>query len=642
MTTLPRGDTRLDSQPQHGPDLHVATTLDLPDMSAPAAEGANLQIRLLGSVDVVLDGTVRDVPGVRRKAALAALALRIGHPVSNDFLIDVVWSGDTPSTVVNTLQSHMSYLRRILRRPGCIVASSPGYRLDQRRVDTDLRAAERLIQSAEQTTDLREKATRLQAALDLWRGKPLDEIGGQPWIDEQCERIERLHYETAKSLIETRLALGEHSALIGTVEEMIEHHPFDEDLCSQLMTALYRSGRQADALAAYRELRIRLNDELGITPGRRLRDLEQAVLRQDPTLDAPSKRSVPVITAASQLPPAATRLVGRQQEIEQLERILDRSHRQPLGTAAPVIAVSGAPGIGKTTLALHWAHGILPSFPDGHLFIDLQGFDPAHPPLTPTQALQSLISTLGHPSDHIPDELNALAGLYRTLLNGKKVLLLLDNARNADQIRPLLPSTPDSLAIVTSRNDLTSLAITNGAQLLRVGPLSTTAGVELLSGKQHHPLAHNHRPAAEHIVKICGGVPLALAIVAARHHTHPHEQLPQVAAQMSSPGAAFNMLLTDDLSVNLWASYNTSYQRLTSTTQQVLRQLTASDSSEAGGTVRLSASVPAPVHRALSELTRASLIEQTAANSFVLSPLFRAYAAQLGGEDSESILKEPA
>jgi DNA-binding SARP family transcriptional activator/DNA-binding CsgD family transcriptional regulator/tetratricopeptide (TPR) repeat protein len=243
-----------------------------------------MRVRLLGPVDVVADGAVRPVRGLRRKAVLAVLALRHGEVVRTDQLADAVWDDAPPATPLNTLQRHISYLRQVLGSRDAIVARPPGYWLDQGQVDTDVVAAERLIQPGAQVTGQARKQ-QLRDALALWRGQPLSDFDGLPWLREQAERLEQLRLRADRALVETRLALGEHEQVLPELEALTRDHPFDEQLHAQLMLALYRSGRQADALGLYRRLCSFLHSELAVEPGPPLRELQAAILRQDRGLD---------------------------------------------------------------------------------------------------------------------------------------------------------------------------------------------------------------------------------------------------------------------------------------------------------------------------------------------------------------------
>ena len=321
-----------------------------------------MRIRLLGPVDVVADGASRPVNGLRRKAVLAVLALHHGEIVSNDRLADVVWAGDPPATPLNTVQRHVSHLRQVLGRRDAIVACPPGYRLDPVQVETDVAAAEGLIRQGAQAAD-RAHAQQLRDALALWRGQPLADVAGLPWLEEQAGRLEQLRQRASRALAQTRLALGEHAQLLPELEALIKDHPFDEQLYAQLMIALYRSGRQADALAAYRQLRRSLRDELGIEPGQPLRDLETAILRQDATLglapEAVATAAVPGTAVrggtvpARAVPRSRPEVAGDAPPL--LERELSLEALNEYGTQARrgegrLVLLGGEAGVGKTVL----------------------------------------------------------------------------------------------------------------------------------------------------------------------------------------------------------------------------------------------------------------------------------------------------
>ncbi|SEG89993.1 DNA-binding transcriptional activator of the SARP family [Thermomonospora echinospora] len=297
-------------------------------------------VRLLGPVDVTVADEVRPVPGLRRKAVLARLALRPGDVVGVDQLIDAVWDGEPPATAVNSLQSHVSYLRRLLGTAEAVMARPPGYVLGA--LTTDLRLAEELIERGRGPGEPAERLAALEQALALWRGRSLADVAGLPWFEQEAERLERMRRAAEHAALECRLALGRHGELVPELEELAGRHPFDEDLHGQLMIALYRSGRQADALAVFRGLRARLREELGIDPSGPLRDLQAAVLRQDPGLDP-----VPAAPASGG---GGAVLVERAKETGLIERALDEVLRDGEGR---VLLFEGPAGIGKTSVLDH-------------------------------------------------------------------------------------------------------------------------------------------------------------------------------------------------------------------------------------------------------------------------------------------------
>jgi DNA-binding SARP family transcriptional activator len=368
-----------------------------------------VQVRLLGAVDAVIDGVPRSLTGTRRKAVLAVLALNAGSVVSSQRLVDLVWGEAPPATAVNTLQAHLSHLRHVLGSKTAIRACPPGYVLDLGDVATDVAAAEKLIGSAMRTSDPAQRAAHLRAALALWRGRPLADVAGIAWLDEQADRLDRLWLHATETLVEARLGLSEHAELVPELERLTRDHPFNEHLHSQLMLALYRAGRQADALDVYRRLRQALDDELGIDPSQPLRDLETAVLRQDPALDPSTPRVAlaPPVAAApvpAQLPLTVRAFAGRAAELAELDALLpadgDGGSGRP--TAVVISALSGTAGIGKTTLAVHWAHRVARHFPDGQLYVNLRGFDATGSVVNPVDALRGFLLAFGVAAGRVP------------------------------------------------------------------------------------------------------------------------------------------------------------------------------------------------------------------------------------------------
>ena len=286
-----------------------------------------MQVRLLGPVDVMAPGGPRPVPGLRRKTVLATLALHGGEIVSTGHLVDVVWGGTGSLVAENTLQSHMSHLRKALGSKAAILARPPGYLLDLGGDGTDVQVAERLLRQGTQSADPVDGARHLHAALALWRGRPLADVPGVAWLEEQAERLDLLWLQVKRALAEARMAAGEHAHLVPDLEQLVADHPLDEQIHAQLMLALYRNGRQADALGAYHRLRQQLNEELGIDPSQMLRDLETGILRQDPALEAPTPAArlslaLPAAQIPAQLPPEVPAFAGRSDELASLDAIL--------------------------------------------------------------------------------------------------------------------------------------------------------------------------------------------------------------------------------------------------------------------------------------------------------------------------------
>jgi DNA-binding SARP family transcriptional activator len=596
-----------------------------------------MQVRLLGPVDVMVDGEPRPVHGLRRKAVLAALALHGGEIVSTGRLVDVVWNETAPSTAVNTLQSHVSHLRTVLGSKAAILARAPGYLLDLGEDGTDVLLAERLLRQGTQSADPVLGARHLQGALALWRGRPLADLAGLAWLEEQAGPLDLLCVQVKRALFEARLACGEHVQLVPDLERMAAGHPLDEHFHSQLMLALYRSGRQAEALAVYRRLRHTLDEELGIDPSQTLRDLETAILRQDRALEAPTLAvalppASPAVPVPAQLPPAVPAFAGRGAELASLGAILPASGQADSASPAVVIsAVSGTAGVGKTALAVHWAHRIASRFPDGQLYVNLRGFDPGGAALDPAEALRGFLYAFGIPAERIPGTVPAQAALYRSLLARKRVLVVLDNARDAAQARPLLPGSPGCLAIVTSRDHLTPLVATEGAHHVALGLLTPAEAGDLLAHRLGVSRVAAEPDAVDDIIARCARLPLALAIAAARAATHPGLPLTALAAELQATTGVLGALNAGDPAADVRAVFSWSCHALTDAAAGLFRLLGLHPGPDL--TLAAAASLAGiPLNQArelVIELVRASLLSELTPGRYSCHDLLRVFAAEL-------------
>ena len=382
-------------------------------------------MRLLGSVEIVPN--VRPVSGRRRKAVLAALALHPGRVVSADVLVEIVWADAAPATAAGTLQSHVSYLRRAFGDSSAIVARSMGYAIELGDDETDVQTAQRLVEECATTGEPSQRLARLQAAVALWRGPALADLGGLPWFEDQARRLDLLLVHAQRALAENRLAVGQHDHAVPVLESLCRDHPLDERLHELLMLALYRARRQVEALAVYRSLRCRLDEELGVRPGPAMRRLEAAILRQDTDLDGPLATPVPMAGPApgsgaaqatlpreervdesrrpasnpaanqsatadtpAQLPAMIGDFTGREREVVTLDDLLPGGS----DSAPSIMVVAGMAGVGKTALAVRWAHRVRDRFPDGQLYTDLAAFS-TEPAATPLRVLGEFLSALG-------------------------------------------------------------------------------------------------------------------------------------------------------------------------------------------------------------------------------------------------------
>ena len=605
---------------------------------------------MLGPVDVALDGGPRPVSGSRRKAVLAALALHDGQVVSTDRLVDVVWGESAPATVVNSLQAHISYLRGVLGSKEAIVTRPPGYLLNLGGDGTDARAAERLLRQGRQAADPAQGARDLRGALALWRGRPLADVTGSAWLEEQSQRLDLLAGEIRRALLGARLAVGEHAELLPGLEQLATEDPLDEQVHSQLMLTLYRCGRQADALAVFHRLRAALAEQLGIDPSPALRELETAILRQDQTLgaptlpvtvplsspavamsaDSPAPQASPVVPVPAQLPPALAAFAGRKAELASLDALLPHAAEAGPGTVV-ISAVSGTAGVGKTTLAVQWAHRIAGRFPEGQLYVNLRGFSPEGTPVDPAEAMRGFLVALGAPVARIPPDLAGQTALYRSLLKGKRVLVVLDNARDAAQARPLLPGSPGCLVIVTSRDQLIGLVAVEGAVPLTLDLPSTAEAHDLLERRLGEVQLASDPDAADEIIQRCARLPLALAIVAARAAARPSFRLADLAAELREATAVLDPLKGDELAIDVRAVFSWSYHGLPAEAARLFRLvgLQAGPDIAIAAAASLAAIPPQQARPLLAELARAHLLTEYAPGRYGFHDLLRAYAAEL-------------
>jgi DNA-binding SARP family transcriptional activator/tetratricopeptide (TPR) repeat protein len=597
-----------------------------------------VQVRLLGPVDVVAHDGLRPVRGLRRRAVLATLALNVGSVVSTDRLLEVVWGDTAPPTAINTLQSHISHLRNVLGSKGAIVARPPGYLLDLGDDGTDVQRAERLLRQGTESADPAEGARHLREALALWRGRPLADLAGSVWLEEQARRLDALLVQVRRALVEARLAAGEHAQLVPELKSMVADHPLDEQLHAALMVALYRSGQQADALAAFHRLRRTLDEELGIDPSHALRDLETAILRQEPTLAVPAAAvSLPPPAAQTapvpaQLPSALPVFAGRDAELARLDEILPGSAKagDVLPSTVVISAVSGTAGVGKTALAVQWAHRVAGAFPDGQLYVNMRGFDPGGQAADPAEAVHGFLEALGVPTARIPAGLDARAALYRSLLAGKRVLVLLDNARDTEQIQPLLPGSAGCLAIVTSRSQLAGLVATYGAYPLSLDLLTGADARDLLARRLGAARVAGEQEAVNEIIERCTRLPLALTIAAARAAANPTFPLAVFASELREATSTLDPFDGGDPSTDARAVFSWSYRALSDDAARLFRLLGMHSGPDAGATAAasLAAVTPRRARALLAELTRAHLLSEHAPGRYAFHDLLRAYAVE--------------
>jgi DNA-binding SARP family transcriptional activator len=504
-----------------------------------------MDFRILGPLQVTEGGRTIPVSAPKQRVVLASLLLRPNLVVSAAELIERLWGADPPAGSRTTLQGYVLRLRRTLNVAGVIGTEPSGYLLRVRPDQIDLCRFEALLAAADQAAaegDTGAEADQLRDALALWRGVPLADIESDSLRRDEGPRLAERWAVTLERRIDADLRLGRHLDLIPELAALVAAHPLREGLHAQRMLTLYRAGRRAEALAAYREARKVLVAELGIEPGARLRDLERAILLGD------DLGPEPLVRRLHMLPCDVPDFVGREPEIGTLMSLLVPTD------SPPICVVAGMAGVGKTTLAVHVAHRLTERYPGGQLYLDLAGAGTS--PMDPGRAAERLLRLLGVGGAAVPDGLDERAALLRDRLAGRRVLLVLDNASDEAQVRPLLPGDACCGVIVTARSRLIGLA---GAHLIDLEVFAADHAVELLSRIVGSERACTEPAAARTLVQLCGRLPLAVRIVAARLHGRPAWTLEALAGKLADEHHRLDRLTAGDLGVrsSLALSYRT-------------------------------------------------------------------------------------
>jgi DNA-binding SARP family transcriptional activator len=540
-----------------------------------------VEFRILGPLEVIVDGQPLALGGSKPRALLAILLLHANRVVPSDQLIEELWDGHPPERALGTLQTYVSHLRDVLEpgrprgaAPEVLVTRAPGYLLQITPDQLDAARFERLLKEGTAALQAGEPdlaAARLRAGLQLWRGSVLAEFGGAAFARAEIIRLEELYLAAVETRVEADLALGRHVELVGELEALTGKYPLQERLCAQLMLALYRCGRQADALRAYRDTRKLFADEFGIEPNASLRRLEQDILLQAPELDWTPREPVshgphakPILADLSQLPPDLVDFTGRALESGQIRDLLAYGVA-PQATAVTTLVIAGKGGVGKTALAVHVAHQVRQHFPDGQLYMTLQG---GAQPLEPAAVLAEFLRNLGVPPTAIPDGLKDRARLYRSRLAGKRILVVLNDAADEAQVRPLLPGDAGCAVLVTSRRRLAGLA---GAITVELDVMEPGEAIELLGKVAGSERVAAEPDAAAELVHLCGYLPLAVRIAGARLAARPHLQLATYAVRLRDERRRLEELRVGDLGVR--ASFALSYLTLNGDEQRAFRLL---------------------------------------------------------------------
>ncbi|WP_405143257.1 tetratricopeptide repeat protein [Sphaerisporangium sp. NBC_01403] len=536
---------------------------------------------VLGPLDVRLDGQALRLGGTKPRMLLATLLLHANRVVGTGLLVEVLWPERRPRSAVENLRTYVSSLRVGLGDAGArtaIRAQQSGYMIEVRTEDLDLLRFEALMAQAGRSRAegrTSQAVDELCRALALWRGAPLEDLPGSPLWAGRLEPLAEARLSAAEELLAMRVALGQYSGAISELRGLLVEHPFREGLWQQLMLALNRSGRQAEALLAYTTIRDRLVEELGIEPGAELRRAHAVVLAGDPSTshdsstDASPDLSLGHDPTAGQerprpyqLPPDVPDFTGRQGDVESLVEALT-----PGRAAGPpsITVVVGPPGVGKSALAVHCAHAVRARYPDGQLYLDLAGTSLTPP--APGELLAEALRALGVAERAIPDGLRERSALYRSLLSDRGVLVLLDDAASTAQVRPLLPGSGCSV-LVTSRRRITELPGTRQVELDVLAPREAEELLRAIVGAER---LNRERDAASAIVKSCGYLPLAIRIAGARLVGRPGWSLRVMERRLADEARRLGELRVGDLEVR--ASVDRSYRLLPDAAARAFRTL---------------------------------------------------------------------
>lgn len=578
-----------------------------------------MEFRLFGEIGLRAADRMLDVGTPRQQAVLAALAVDAGRPVPIETLVDRVWGDEPPAEARNVLYSHLSRIRRILHQENSgISRRSTGYVLDIDPDTVDLHRFTRLVEYGKDPGNSEtDRAAALDEALRTWRGAPLAAITGD-WADQVRAAWQRRRLDAVAQWADLELRLGRTAAVLDRIPDLVDEYPLAEPLEALLMRALHAAGRDAEALDRYTAVRQRFADQLGTDPGPELRAVYTAILRGEQT--------TPDVATLAQLPPDTPGFAGRAEQLRRLDRVLD----EPV-TTARIVVLTGTAGVGKTTLAVHWAHTVRERFSDGQLYLNLRGFDPTGSPVTASEAVRGFLEAFQVPRDRVPTTLEAQAGLYRSLLADRRVLVLLDNVRDADQVRALLPGSASSLALVTSRDRLDGLVVA-GARPIPVDLLDDTEAHAMLCARLGTERVRAEPAAAAAIIGLCAHLPLALAVVAARAVTHPGFSLAALAGQLRG---GLDELAGADETTDPRAVFSWSCRRLSPAAARLFRLLALHPGPDVS--TRAAASLaglpPGKVRPVLAELAQASLITEHSPGRYACHDLLRAYSAELADAD---------
>ncbi|WP_158578416.1 AfsR/SARP family transcriptional regulator [Spongiactinospora rosea] len=584
-----------------------------------------MEFRILGSVEMWAEGQMRDLGTAKERYVLAILLLTPGQPVLIENIIDWVW-GDTPPT--NARGNLYTYVHRLRGRIGddkAVLRRSGGYVLNVDPEQIDLHRFHRLNDRARTLAHVgnTDEALRLfNEAAELWRGEPLSGLHGE-WISTIRTSLESDHQAATKMRLQLELDAGHHTEVLGELYRLVDGHPYDESFIEQLMIALYRCGRQRDALETYHRMSHRMVEQLGTDPAPSLRAMYQRILRGDPELAAPHiPPPAPSAPVTQNLPRDIPDFTGREADLRHLYEALDTGL-----TAVTIEAIDGMAGIGKSALAIHAAHALADRYKDGRWFLSLRAHDPNHPPLSPAEGLQILLRDIGENPRRIPEGLEPRAALWRARLAERRMLIVLDDAADADQVRPFLPGAPGCLVLITSRRRLTGLEGIRPLSLDVLAPHDASLLFRRIVGHDR-PLA---APDVNRLVQLCGHLPLAVTIMADRLRHRPARAVGDFVTRLSQDRLAEMHTGDNDLT----STFELSYRELSRPRQRAFRRLSlhiGADFTAASAAAMIGSDLRT-AERALEELLDHHLIQEPHSGRFRFHDLLREYARRRASEE---------
>ncbi|WP_433260115.1 BTAD domain-containing putative transcriptional regulator [Actinosynnema sp. CS-041913] len=570
-----------------------------------------MEFGLLGTISVSHDGQDLGPSGVQRRFVLAALLLEPGRIVPVDRLVDELWGEDAPKTARNIIQGCVADLRRTFAVDPAVRLThrSPGYLVEVDPQRVDLVRFRDLVVKARQTQDV----VLFRQALGLWRGEPLADVPGLVAV-KQALAEERL--SVLEECLDLEVRTGNPPEVVSELRLLVDAHPLRERLHGLLMQALHVAGRPGDAAQAFANARAVLRDELGADPGPELRRLHEQILRGEG-----GSGVVP-----RQLPPAPAAFTGRAAELAELAVA-------PAARTTVISAIGGLGGIGKTSLALHWAHRNLDRYPDGQLFVDLNGFDPGGEPMPPEVAVRGFLEALGVKPNTVPVDPHAQAALYRSLVADKRMLIVLDNARDSAHVRSLLPGSPGCTVLITSRDRMHGLATTHGGRTLHLGTLSDREARDLVVSRLGAHRVDREPGAVAEILACCAGVPLALGIVAGRAAAHPDFPLAALAAELRD--ARMAALDTGDPATDLAAVLSCSHAALSPDQARAFELLGQAPGPDIGlaATAGLLGLAATEARKVLRGLEQVSLVDEHRPGRYRMHDLVRLHVSERAAPD---------